>query len=453
MKTLAKFADFYCKLVSNPSRTFKINVLTEYKDDEDIKHYLKFLLNPYIVTGISDKKIQKLKGFVLDRLIVTEDSTVFDMLDYISIYNTGADNYLETMKDFSDRRLVDEFRELFYKIISKNLPLTVDAKTINKVMPKLIPTFNVMLANKYFDNPKIVEGKRFALTTKIDGGRIIAIKKNGEVKFYTRQGQEYEGLVDLKEEMEKYMPDDICLDGEITLLDPYIQSDIPDFIEDSLFDVSPRICTCTKLSSKEQYQKTMKITRRDGEKHGVKMLVFDCMDADEFENQRCSRPYCSRNRDLYALLEGSDHKFVYFEKLPLLYVGEDTNEITKWLNTNISNGEEGVMINIWDAPYDFKRTNNLLKVKKMNDIDLEVIGFEEGSNKYSGTLGALLVNYKGYTLKVGSGMSDVLRDEIWANRDEWLGRTIVVQYFEETTNDNGGTSLRFPVYLDYRTDK
>lgn len=453
MKTLVKFKEFYDEIMSENRRLHKIATLEKYKDDEDIKYYLNFLFNPYITTGISEKKIAKLKSFTLDRDIVLPSATIFNMLDYIKIYNTGADNFLETMKDTLDKIVPLECQDLFCKILAKNLPLGVDVKTINKVMPKLIPTFNVMLANKYFDNPKIVEGKRFALTTKIDGGRIIAIKKNGEVKFYTRQGQEYEGLVDLKEEMEKYMPDDICLDGEITLLDPYTQSDIPDFIEDSLFDVSPRICTCTKLSSKEQYQKTMKITRRDGEKHGVKMLVFDYMDADEFENQRCSRPYCSRNRDLYALLEGSDHKFVYFEKLPLLYVGEDTNEITKWLNTNISNGEEGVMINIWDAPYDFKRTNNLLKVKKMNDIDLEVIGFEEGSNKYSGTLGALLVNYKGYTLKVGSGMSDVLRDEIWANRDEWLGRTIVVQYFEETENQNGGLSLRFPVYLDWRDDK
>lgn len=429
MKTLAKFADFYCKLVSNPSRTFKINVLTEYKEDEDIKHYLKFLLNPYIVTGISDKKIQKLKGFVLDRLIVTEDSTVFDMLDYISIYNTGADNYLETMKDFSDRRLVAEFREFFYKIISKNLPLTVDAKTVNKVIPNLVPTFNVMLANKYFDNPKIVEGKTFALTTKIDGGRIIAIKKNGEAKFYTRQGQEYEGLVDLKEEMEKYMPDNVCLDGEITLLDR------------------------RWLTSKEQYKETMKITRKDGEKHGVKMLVFDCMDADEFENQTCTRPYHSRNTDLKLMLNESEHKFVYFEKLPLLYVGEDTSKITEFLNGLITLGEEGVMINMWDAPYDFKRTNNLLKVKKMNDIDLEVIGFEEGTNRHTGRLGALLVEYKGNTVKVGSGFSDELRNEIWEHKEDWLGRTIVVQYFEETTNDNGGTSLRFPVYLDYRTDK
>lgn len=89
---------------------------------------------------------------------------------------------------------------------------------------------------------------------------------------------------------------------------------------------------------------------------------------------------------------------------------------------------------------------------KLFSIDLEVVGFEEGDNRHQGRLGALLVNYKDNIVKVGSGFSDELRDEIWHNRDEWLGRTVVVQYFEETRNANGGISLRFPVYIDYRMD-
>ena len=89
----------------------------------------------------------------------------------------------------------------------------------------------------------------------------------------------------------------------------------------------------------------------------------------------------------------------------------------------------------------------------MNDLDLKCIGFEEGTNRHAGRLGALLVDYKGYTVKVGIGFSDELREEIWNNKDSWLGRTIVVQYFEETQNQQGGISLRFPVYIDYRTDK
>ena len=147
-------------------------------------------------------------------------------------------------------------------------------------------------------------------------------------------------------------------------------------------------------------------------------------------------------------------KFKYFTVLPYLYVGNDTNEITKWLNYNIEHGEEGVMINILDAPYSFKRSSDLLKVKKMLDIDLEVVGYEEGSGNFSGMLGAFLVRYKeGNIVKVGSGFSKELRQEIWKNPDAYIGKVISVQYFEETVNQQGGISLRFPVYLDFRSDK
>ena len=38
---------------------------------------------------------------------------------------------------------------------------------------------------------------------------LLQLRKNGDVKFYTRSGQLYEGLVDLEEEMKLYMPDNL----------------------------------------------------------------------------------------------------------------------------------------------------------------------------------------------------------------------------------------------------
>jgi DNA ligase-1 len=96
----------------------------------------------------------------------------------------------------------------------------------------------------------------------------------------------------------------------------------------------------------------------------------------------------------------------------------------------------------------------LLKVKKMNTLDLEIIAFEEGSGRLAGTLGARWVRYKdGNTVKVGSGFSDELRNQIWNDRQSYSGKIIEVQYFEESTNADGGKSLRFPVFKDFRFDK
>ena len=455
MQTLINFKNFIDELQMNNSRNYKLDILRKYKDDKAVRYYLNFLYNPYITTGISDRKLYKEVNKTVDN--IPENFSVIDLLNYIKDNNTGSDYIIGFIQKYKNDIVDVDLYETLDALITKNLPLGIDVKSINKCIPNLIPEFNVMLANKYFEKPEVVEGKEFTLTTKIDGGRIIAIKKNGVAKFYTRQGQEYEGLVDLKEEMEKYMPDNICLDGEITLLDPYVYDDINIYDTGcSLFDDDINIVNKRKLTSKEQYKKTMMITRRDGEKHGVKMLVFDIMSAEEFESQECNIPYVKRRAKLdyiFKFNNGNNHNYVYFTKLPILYTGSDVNMIPEYLNDAINNDEEGIMININNAPYDFKRTNNLLKVKKMNDLDLKCIGFEEGTNRHAGRLGALLVDYKGYTVKVGIGFSDELREEIWNNKDSWLGRTIVVQYFEETQNQQGGISLRFPVYIDYRTDK
>jgi len=444
---LFKFYTFVQEINKEKGSNYKMSVLERYKDDEDIKYLLNFIYNPYIITGISDKKLQK----------TIENPSSFDLLyidslrgilEYLKTHNTGRDCDILQARTFLSDVIMSKMKEdptlpteaiyLFNNIITKNVILGFDVLTINKVIPGLIPTFNVQLANKYFDKPEVVEGKEFALTTKIDGGRIIALKQGDEVSFWTRAGQRYEGLVDLENELRSLPLDDICLDGEITLLNPYV-------VENDLWTNEPAIGR--KMSSKEQYKETMKITRKDGEKHGVKMLVFDFMPASDFEKQVSTQTYRERRRWLDMLPQ-----MTYFEVLPVLYQGKDTSQITKWLNHNIENGEEGVMINMVDDYYQFKRSNSLLKVKKMNDIDLPILDFEEGSNQYEGSLGALITEYKGCKLKVGSGISKELRQEIWNHKEDYRGLTMVVQYFEETTNQNGGVSLRFPILLDIRYD-
>jgi len=427
MKTLFHFRDFVNEICANNSRKYKQEVLRKYDNDVIILTYLQFAFNPYTTFGISTKKLYKTVGGHQ----ITGIESVFGLLEYLKEHNTGTDQVVSLCQDFLDGVAAcdQESADLLEKLICKDLSIGCDAKTINSVIPGLIHTFDVQLAQKYFDKPEKLNGKEFALTTKIDGGRIIAIKENGRVSFYTRAGQRYEGLVDLEKEFADRLPDNFVFDGEITLLN---NKGVP---------------------SKEAYKQAMKITRSDGEKHGLKMLVFDGMLAADWRAQNCPYSWSYRRSTLEAIF-CSGGEFTYFELLPVLYQGTDTSKVLEYLDEAIANQEEGVMINICDAPYEFGRTWSLMKVKKMNTLDLEIVGYEEGSGRLAGTLGAIHVRYKnGNIVKVGSGFSDELRTLIWLEPSDFVGKIVEIQYFEETTNADGGISLRFPVFKDFRPDK
>lgn len=428
MNTIVHFKNFVNEINESNGRLYKQSVLNKYKDDVVVQRYLKIAFDPFLVFGISTKKLNKIVGGTVINCI----ESVFDLFDYLENHNTGSDADISICQEVlnivstNDR----EAGAVLEALICKDLSIGCDAKTINKEIPDLIPTFSVQLANKYFDKPAYVEGKTFAITTKIDGGRIIALKENGQVSFFTRAGQKYEGLVDLEDEMSRLMPDNTCLDGEITLL------------------------VRGNLSSKDAYKETMKIVRtKDKEKHGIKMLVFDAMSVSDFKTQASSMTYIQRRQMLDCMSAFDTAR--YFELLPILYRGSDTSEITRILEEEVSNGEEGIMINICDAPYEFKRTNGLLKCKKFDSLDLEVVGVEEGSGRLAGMLGAVQVRYKdGNIVRVGSGFSDAERKQYWANPELILNKVVEVKYFEETTNADKTFSLRFPTWCsNIRTDK
>ena len=108
------------------------------------------------------------------------------------------------------------------------------------------------------------------------------------------------------------------------------------------------------------------------------------------------------------------------------------------------------MVNL-DAPYECKRTKNLIKVKQFYTYDLKIVGYEEGEGRNKGTLGSFIVEYKDNTVKVGSGYSDSERKNFWENREDYIGRIIEVKYKEISKDKNTGKeSLQFPIFVGLR---
>ena len=115
-------------------------------------------------------------------------------------------------------------------------------------------------------------------------------------------------------------------------------------------------------------------------------------------------------------------------------------------------GWEGLMIRKDDI-YKGKRSNDILKVKTFHDDEYIVKDVMFGPLRYvkegleveEEMLSGVLIEHKGNTVRVGSGFSIEQRQHYFSKPDDIIGKEITVQYFEESQNQNGEYSLRFPV--------
>ena len=395
-------------------------ILEENKDNELLKKVLWFVYNPYIVTGLSSKKINKI---VNKQIKYAPAETIEEVFEYLQEHNTGTDMDIAYVSEFIQGK---PDQEMYGQIFTKELKLGITSKTINKVFPNLIPEFNVMLAEKYWDRMEELEKTNpdIIITQKYDGVRCVAIHDKSGIKLFSRQGKPIEGLHDLEEQL-LWLPFG-CFDGELLLN----KDNIP---------------------SKDLYRETVTVVNsKDQDKKNIVFNIFDTCEIKEFENGYCSVPCIERKKIIQELEE--QMKPDWWKSVPILYYGRyDKDIVQQELNKQIALEHEGVMVNIANAPYEARRTKNILKVKAMQDCDLKIIGFEEGTGKNKGILGAIIVDYKGFEVRVGSGFTYQDREYFWANQNELLGRVITVQYFEETTNKKDNSlSLRFPVYLELR---
>lgn len=404
------------QLQSTSSRTGKEDILFQYKDDVFWLEILKFVYNPYIVTGLSSKKINKKIRDVFDVKILKD---MYEAMDYLKENNTGRDIDIFVIQQYINS-YPEEIKELLTKIVTKDLSLGIDVKTINKIYHNMIPSFSVMLAHKYADHEHKVKGE-FIITTKLDGVRCVIIKNRTSIKLFSRQGQPFEGLAEIEEEV-KHLPIGVY-DGELILKND------------------------NNLNSDDLYRATVKVVRKDGIKKNIEFNIFDVMSVADFYDGYCNES-CSNRKLLISTLIGN--KFKWLKEVSILYQGNDKEVIPEMLNKAIKQGQEGLMLNVSDAPYECKRSSNILKIKSFSDADLRVTDILEGTGKNEHKLGAITVQFevdgKVYECNCGSGFSDEERTLYWEQPGLIMGKIVTIGYFEISKNQQGTYGLRFPTW-------
>ena len=428
---MTKVKEIFTQLQATNSKLEKQKIIKDNANNQKFTDTLVFLLSPYILTGISTKKIDK----KVKPWIYTNDYSWSSVKSYLLSHNTGTDDDIAYIQDFIYYQ-PEDMRDFYKGLITKSIKLGCDAKTVNQVLGKgFIPSFEIQLAEKYFEKPNKVVGN-FTLTEKLDGFRLATIIHNDKIEFYSRQGQLVEGLVEVEEDMRMF-----CKENKL---------------HNAFFDGELVAVNCEELSSDENYKVVTKTARTKGIKRGLKYNIFDTLSYEEFMSQNCDTEYYKRRQLLNELSKNIN--LTYINILPVFYNGSDKDMIMEYLNKARENHKEGIMINLDNGMYEFKRTTNLLKVKVMQDADLKIVDVYEGTGKNKGKLGGIIIEFiykdNTYRCECGSGFSDDERIDYWNNPEKILNKIATIQYFEISKNDDGGYGLRFPVWTHrIREDK
>lgn len=158
-----------------------------------------------------------------------------------------------------------------------------------------------------------------------------------------------------------------------------------------------------------------------------------------FELPEAPGTFSERIVALKLLLDNVDSP--YLKMVEQYRVNSHEALMTK-LDDVVKAGAEGLMLHHAGALYTTGRSDALLKVKRYKDAEAQVIKHLPGKGKYTGMMGALLLETpEGIRFKIGSGFSDAERQHPPA-----IGSVVTYKYYGKTKKDKP----RFASFLRVR---
>lgn len=363
----------------------------------------------------------------------SENNTIRDVLEFLLEPRRQGDLSVRNIENYCGQ--IRHLSWFFEPIVNRTLKLGIG----NSILPKdgLAP----MLAKKYEGKIKY-DPRGYVLTEKLDGNRCIASYEDDKWIFRSRNGKVMRVDFDMGD-----LPKEFVYDGEVM---SFKQTMASERLYRNIFDGA-----AFKVYNNEFSETSGLINRHTTDKELV-YNIFDIMVDDV--------PYLDRRLELNSLKESCELSRD-IRILPVI-TDCDINSLetiaSTFLHRVCNMGGEGLMINLASAAYSHKRTDQLLKFKQVQSIDMEVIDVQEGNGKYAGLIGAIWCSCKTddgkiITVSVGSGLSDEQRMS-WALQPlDIIGKIVEIQYFslsqDSKTKGTEYYSLRFPRLKSVREDK
>jgi DNA ligase 1 len=326
----------------------------------------------------------------------------------------------------------EEWNFWYRRILIKDMRCGTSETTVNKhADPKYhVTVFSCQLAHDGANHESKVTGKKL-IEVKLDGVRVITIVyPSGQVDQYSRNGKELVNFPHIRQQLSRhamFFKTPTVLDGEI--------------MSSSFQDLMKQVHRKTDVTSDDAV-----------------LNLFDILSLDEFRAGRGEYTQADRSAVLrnwhQHLAEHMPNVAVVGQELVDLDSNGGRIRFGRINADAITGGYEGIMIKDPEAVYECKRSVAWLKQKPFIEVTLEVKDVEEGTGKNAGRLGALVLEGvdDGKTIGVncGSGLSDDMRDTIWADSGSVIGQLVEVRADAITQNQDGTYSLRFPRFKGFR---
>lgn len=363
----------------------------------ELKNMLRTTYSPYIQFGITPTE-----AWITDcgeEYFSQKTSLILECL----ADGTFSGNRARTEVKRHLKELTYNSGRLLIMIINKSFDFGLAAKSINDVFPGLVPVHAIQLAKKFE-----ISKCRFPchISPKLDGLR--SVYKNGE--FYSRQGHIFVGLSSLKLEMEDLMRQlamPCQFDGELMVDGEHFN------------EISGQIRAFTEADNAHYY-------------------IFDIHSVNANQTSRLAF------LDMLAMRFRYPH-ITFVPHTTVMSLDEVSTKYAEYL----AEGYEGAIVKQESGMYQDSRTWDWMKLKNTMTEDCRVTSLFEGTGKYVGMAGGIVVDFNGVSVRVGSGLSDSQRMYWWNDPDEIIGRTAEIA-FQEVTPDK---SMRHPRLIKLRGDK
>lgn len=421
---LDRLTSFITASNSSNSNNHKLQTLEYYSDDVEVKKALRYTYDPYKQYYVTSKNCKKRADLIDDDCLF---DNLFDLLDALDSRTITGHNAIKQVNAFVEAN--KEFEDTIWAVIDRNLKTRSTVTMINKIIPGLIPTFDVALAEAYNEKTKkkVNWDDGWYVSRKLDGVRCICIVDgNSNAKFYSRAGKEFTTLGKIADVIKHAQIKNVVLDGEVCILDKKGDEDFQGIIKE--------------------------IKKKDHTIEVPRFIVFDILTPDNFHSGTSRNVLSKRYEALDAFMDIYINEFGNYISMIHQQIVEDDEQLQEQIERAAKFGWEGLMLRKNEI-YKGKRSADILKVKSFHDAEYVVIDIEksinrvivEGKEVEEEMLKNIIIEHKGCKVQVGSGFSQEQRRYYYDNPNEIIGKTVTIQYFEETENQDGGYSLRFPV--------